>query len=188
MSGFDAAGGALALRLWLARRGTISLLGAALCAAGAVAWLWQRPHARLEHARSAQAGAVDRAAPVPVAPPRLPDSGRNLVDFYAALGQRRYAEQQVKTLFAIAAKTGLTLSSGQYTPGFERSGRFYTYQIVLPVTGSYRDVWRFCLKTLDAIPFASLDEISFRREKIADATLQARLRLTVYLSDAEAQP
>ena len=54
----------------------------------------------------------------------------------------------------------------------------------LPLKGSYAAVWQFALQALRAMPFASLDELSFRREQIADPTLEARVRLTLYLSDA----
>jgi hypothetical protein len=36
---------------------------------------------------------------------------------------------------------------------------------------------------LRAIPFASLDDISFRRDGIQDPAVEARLRLTLYLKD-----
>ena len=58
----------------------------------------------------------------------------------------------------------------------------YTYQVTLPVKGSYGAVWKFGMLALRAIPFASLDEISFRRDAIGDAAVEARLRLTLYLA------
>jgi hypothetical protein len=119
------------------------------------------------------------AMPVNAAPPSM--ARQNLSDFYDALGEQRYAEQQVKTLFALAAKTGLSLDQGEYKLAFERNSQVYSYQIQLPVKGSYQAIWQFCRQTLSAIPFASLDEVSFKRDAIADATLEARLRFTVYL-------
>jgi hypothetical protein len=38
---------------------------------------------------------------------------------------------------------------------------------------------------LRAIPFASLDDISFKRDAIGTANVEARLRLTLYLARAE---
>jgi hypothetical protein len=124
--------------------------------------------------------AVVPTSPVsPAAPP--PD---NLDAFYAALGPRRYAEQQVRTLFTLAAKNGLSLSQGEYKTGYDRNARLSTYQVNLPVKGSYGAIWQFALGALRAIPFASLDDISFRREGIGDPVVEARLRLTLYLKDA----
>jgi hypothetical protein len=59
----------------------------------------------------------------------------------------------------------------------------HTYQLNLPVKGSYAAIWQFALSALRAIPFASLDDISFRRDSIGDATVEARLRFTLYLSE-----
>ncbi len=180
----DLASLALRARIWLARRGGFACAGALLCAAGAGAWLW---HLQGEPARQAQLRELARppagaSAPAVLAPP---SADQNLSDFYAALGERRYAEQQVKTLFGLAAKNGLTLSAGQYKEGYDAEGRLYSYQVVLPVKGPYRAVWQFALQTLGAVPFGALDEISFKRDNIGDNMPEARLRFTFYLTDAE---
>jgi hypothetical protein len=51
------------------------------------------------------------------------------------------------------------------------------------VKGSYAAIWQFAMAALRTIPFASLDEITFRRDAIGDATVDARLKLTLYLRD-----
>ncbi|NVI84682.1 hypothetical protein HWE17_23230, partial [Janthinobacterium sp. BJB401] len=100
------------------------------------------------------------------------------------LGQQRHAEQQVKQLFDLAAKNGLLLAQGEYKSGYDKASRVATYQVSLPLKGSYAAVSQFALQALRAVPFASLDELSFRREQIADTQLEARLRLTFYLADS----
>jgi hypothetical protein len=135
--------------------------------------------ARLAAAPAPKAGLAMQPAPaVPLAPPL-----DNLDAFYAALGPRRYAGQQVKTLFSLAAKNGLALSQGEYKTGYDRNARVTAYQVNLPVKGSYSAIWQFAMGALRAIPFASLDEISFRRDAIGDPAVEARLRLTLYLKD-----
>jgi hypothetical protein len=131
----------------------------------------------------AMAAVVPTSPVVPAAPPPA-QSADALDTFYAALGPRRYAEQQVRTLFTLAAKNGLSLSQGEYKTGYDRNARLSTYQVNLPVKGSYGAIWQFALGALRAIPFASLDDISFRREAIGDPAVEARLRLTLYLKDA----
>jgi len=54
---------------------------------------------------------------------------------------------------------------------------------MLPLNGSYPAVWQFTLQVLAAIPFASLDEISFKREAIVETTADVKLRFTLYLND-----
>jgi type VI protein secretion system component VasK len=155
--------------------------------AGALAWTLHAVWAmeRAQEARAAQAkqkaqvATAPASAPAPV-PPQAPD---NLAAFYGALGVRGSAEQQVKTLFGLAARSGLVLRQGEYKPGYDRNAKVYTYQVNLPVKGSYAAIWQFAMAALRTIPFASLDEITFHRDAIGDATVDARLKLTLYLRD-----
>lgn len=185
--------GHLMLRLRLAVRANPLLAAAALgllaCLA-ALAWALhavvqadeERDALKAAAARTASlASRVPAAAPAPALPAAPPPD--TLDAFYAALGPRRYAEQQVKTLFALAAKNGLSLSQGEYKSAYDRNARLTTYQVNLPVKGSYGAIWQFALDALRAIPFASLDDIGFRRDSIGDPVVEARLRLTLYLKD-----
>ncbi|MFS2217814.1 hypothetical protein ACCD08_25200 [Telluria sp. Tellsp104] len=157
--------------------------------AGALAWTLHAVWAmeRAQEARAAQAKQQAQAAPAPApasAPAPVPvQAPDNLAAFYGALGVRGSAEQQVKTLFGLAAKSGLVLRQGEYKPGYDRNAKVYTYQVNLPVKGSYAAIWQFAMAALRTIPFASLDEITFHRDAIGDATVDARLKLTLYLRD-----
>ena len=172
----------LRAQLLLRRLGAPACLAAALLALGVAAWVWawqQRAVAAQLQARPLPQPAL---AVLAAAPPAT--ASDNLARFYAVLGQQRHAEQQVKQLFDLAAKNGLLLAQGEYKSGYDKASRVATYQVTLPLKGSYAAVWQFALQALRAMPFASLDELSFRREQIADTELEARLRLTFYLSDA----
>jgi hypothetical protein len=170
----------LRARLALLRVGAPACIAIALCVAGLAAWAWLLPQ------RAAQAQLMAQPLPTPsalaVAPP--PSSNQNLAVFYAVLGEQRYTEQQVKVLFDLAAKSGLTLSQGEYKAGYDKASRVSTYQIILPVKGPYQSIWQFAMQGLRDMPFASLDEVGFRRESIADPVVEARLRFTLYLKDA----
>jgi hypothetical protein len=171
----------LRLRLAILAAGPLAMAGALACLLGAAALAWLLPQGRLLAAVHADAM---RAATQPVAvlaAPTTPDA--NLAAFQRALGERRYAEQQLRTLFALAAKSGLTLQQGDYRSAFDPAARVHTYQVTLPVRGSYKSIWRFAMMALAAIPFASLDEVNLRREAVGDASIDARLRFTLYLRD-----
>ncbi|TFW28406.1 hypothetical protein [Massilia horti] len=159
--------------------------GAALLLVLAIALLLWLVQARDLLARQHDLARRMAALPPPVvkaAPPAT--ANQNLAAFYDALGERRYAEQQVRSLFGLASKAGLVLHDGEYKMGYDRNARVYTYQVNLPLKGSYRALWQFAMDALLAIPFASLDEISFRRDAIGEANVEARMRLTLYLTDA----
>jgi hypothetical protein len=180
--GINVAALALRARLALQRIGAPVCIAIALCAAGVAAWAWLLPQ------RAAQAQLMAKPLPAPatlVTPPPPPSANQNLANFYDALGEKRYAEQQVKVLFDLAAKSNLTLSQGEYKATYDKASRVSTYQIILPVKGPYQSIWQFSMQALREMPFASLDEVGFRREAIADATVEARLRFTLYLKDGE---
>ncbi|MGZ3240047.1 MAG: hypothetical protein ACXWIN_04125 [Burkholderiaceae bacterium] len=181
--------GALGLqaRLILTRFGWINNIACALIVLGIAAWLWGIPYLRmqtnapmlaLERAQKSLASTNNHSVEVAHS---LPEE--RLAAFYDVLGDQRYVEQQVKTLFAVAAKSGLILNQGEYKSSFEKGSHSTTYQMILPVKGQYQAIRKFCEQTLLAIPFASLDEISFKRDEITNDTLEAKLHFTLYLAD-----
>ena len=172
----------LRARLALGRAGAPACVALLLCVTGVVAWAWLLPH------RAEQQRVMAKPLPVPgalVSAPPPPSANQNLAGFYEVLGERRYAEQQVKVLFDLAAKSNLTLTQGEYKTAYDKASGVSSYQILLPVKGPYAAIWQFAMQALREMPFAALDEISFRRDTIADPTVEARLRLTLYLKDAE---
>lgn len=188
----------LRLRLGARRIGPVTHAGVLLCAVGvgALAWLVparQQLEEERERARRAAAlpppvvaaGAARNAASIA---DTQAGAGENLARFQAALGAQRDVEPGVKTLFRLAAKTGLVLRQGEYKRGVERNARLHTYQVDLPVKGSYAQIWQFTFLALRAIPFASLDDVSFKRDAIGETAVEGRLRLTFYLHEAPGAP
>ncbi|WP_093560017.1 hypothetical protein [Pseudoduganella namucuonensis] len=178
----------LRARLAAVRVGPAACLAAVLCLVGAAGLAWLAPQrAKLQAERQRLEQQRQRpAAPGTLVSAPPPSANENMAGFYAALGERRHAEQHVKVLFGLAAKAGLSLRQGEYKFGYDKASRVSTYQIVLPVKGGYNAIWQFSLEALRALPFASLDDIAFRRENINDAQVEARVRLTLYLQDAAA--
>lgn len=171
----------LALRLFVMRAGGAACLAVALLVAGLATWAWllpQRAALQEELARPLPTAAALVEAPLP------PTANENLSLFYATVGEKRHAEQQVKTLFDLAGKSNLALNQGEYKFAFDKASGVTTYQVTLPVKGTYRNIWQFALEALAAVPFASLDEVSFRRDTIADPVVEARLRITLFLKEA----
>lgn len=168
--------------LGLSRCGPVGIGAGAVVMASlaAIAWL-----AGAGNLLERQQALVVRMAALPRSEPKTapPSASDNLSLFYRSLGERGHAERQLRTLFAIADKAGLVLAKGEYREAFDSNARVYTYQLTLPVKGSYRAIRDFAMQSLRAIPFASLDEISFRREAIGDPNVEARLRFTLYLRD-----
>ncbi len=174
----------LQLRCVMARINPVPWVAISLCATGlACAGLWI-PHLRQELAERRdeleKMEQLNRAAPH-VQVPVLSQNELRAQKFYDNLGRRDYAEQQLKAMFAIAAKKNLMLNEGEYKSGEDRNSGIVAYQIQLPVSGPYPAIREFCEEVLVTIPFASLDQISFKREMISKNNLEATLRFTLYL-------
>jgi hypothetical protein len=129
----------------------------------------------------AQARAALLQTPTATAP-EVPVSERNLRHFTDTLGDPRHMEQQLKTLFAIAESLELPISQADYKFQCEQGSRACTYRVQIPVKGGYAITRRFAESALQAIPFAALDEISFKRESISDDAVEARLRFSMYVT------
>lgn len=178
----------LRLRLGLGRLNPL-LAGSIVLAIGAVAAITWLSVSRLDLKAQLEAARRQAAIPAPPPPPAPPPSAdQNLAHFYGALGQRQGVERQLKTVFALAQKNGLVLRQGEYRSNYDRTAKLHTYQLNLPVTGRYGAIWQFAFDALRAVPHASLDDIAFRRDAIGSETVDARLRMTLYLSAGPGVP
>ena len=183
---------ALRIRLRLQRFGLGNLACLLLLVLAVLAWFAWLPHLRQQ--RDATQQDLNQAElalkkPLPVVTPVVETRQTNLDNFYKTLGEKQTVERHIKTLFAIAAKQGLALAQGEYKAAPERNGKYMKYQIILPVKGSYSVIRQFGEKALLAIPFASLDEMNFKRDNISNRVLEAKMRFTLYLrDDTELQP
>jgi hypothetical protein len=106
----------------------------------------------------------------------------NLQAFRAALGDIREAELAVRTMFAEADKQLLELDQADYKLSYDKAGGFYAYSVQMPVRGSYLALRIFCEQVLLALPYASLDDIGFKRRATGETDLDVKLHFTLYLA------
>jgi hypothetical protein len=171
---------ALRLRLRAARAGAPACAALALTAAGLLAWTWVASQQRALALAEARQAVLPRQAAAPARPaPPAP----SLDGFYAGLGERRRVEQQVATLFGLAERHGVEWSRADYKEAYDAAAGVYLYRVDLPLNGTDAAIWRFCQAAMVSMPYASLDEISFRRESIGDEAVEARVQMTLYLAD-----
>ncbi len=111
----------------------------------------------------------------------------NLTHFQQTLGEPRYTESYLRSIFAAAQKQGLSLLQAEYVMGQESAAIFAAYQVRLPIRGNYAAVRSFVSQVLLALPFAALDSIRFERESVSSPTMTATIRLTMYLQPVALQ-
>jgi hypothetical protein len=115
------------------------------------------------------------------APVAMAEAPSNLGAFRRALGDIKQAEQAVRTMFAEADRQLLALDQADYKLAYDKAGHFYAYSVQMPVRGSYLAIRIFCEQVLLDLPFASLDDISFKRRGVGETTLDVKLHFTLYL-------
>jgi len=118
-----------------------------------------------------------------------PDGDRNrpqgqeekLDNFYGFFPPASTLPDWLEQIFTAADRSGVRIESGEYKLVQERGWKLDRYQITYPVKGGYTQIRAFIADFLTAVPAASLDEVSFRREAISSPVLDARLRMTIHV-------
>lgn len=114
--------------------------------------------------------------------PPLDDNLVRLNAFHEMLGEKKHVEQQVKTILSLANESGINLKAGEYQLSENSAGKYFSYRVQLPVKASYSQIRKFTEQVLLAIPYASLDEMSFKREAVSGVAVDSKLVFTIYLS------
>lgn len=105
-----------------------------------------------------------------------------LNQFYALFPGQSTAAATLDKVYAAAAANSIALPRGEYALTQEPKTQLAQYRMVLPVRGSYEQIRGFLAAALQAVPTLSLDDIEFRREKIGEAQLEAKIHMTLYLA------
>jgi hypothetical protein len=101
--------------------------------------------------------------------------------FYAALPAQEQVTQHIDRVYAAATGEGLTLLHGEYTGADAPTAGLVRYRIVLPVKGTYGQVRRFITAATTAIPGLVLDDLNLQRQTVAEAQVEARVHLSLFL-------
>lgn len=112
-----------------------------------------------------------------------PSQGQPDLGFYAQLGQLSHVEDEIKTLHAIARESGILIQQVNYK--LNTDADIATYTIELPIRGTYLNIRQFCEAFLLAVPFASLDELSLRRDNSQSTQIDSKLKFTLYLNKSQ---
>lgn len=103
------------------------------------------------------------------------------VDPLAALPLNGEAAQQIGELERLARAHGIALPRGQYSASPQAGTTLTRWQLVLPVEATYPALHAWLAAALERLPNLTLDEMKLKRERIESRTLQAELRLSLYV-------
>ncbi len=172
---------------WMKHLGMAGMAGLALAAMAIAVYAGMiLPDAsRLEQLTQDVAAAQQRQKIAKIKPAQDTDStaGR-LHTFYEFFPARQNAPEILGVMYKAARAESISLAEGEYQYTAGKAGRMGMYHVSLPVKGSYVQLRKFIVKVLNSVPSAALEQISFKRETIGSAELEANIRFTVFLRDA----
>jgi hypothetical protein len=128
-----------------------------------------------QHTQSSTKAIREAAATTPQA---------QLAAFYKSFPGVDGTPDLLQTLYKAAAASKVELDQGAYRLVTEHGNRLHSYQVTLPVKGTYPQIKSFLARAIKDIPTLSLDSISFQRQGIADPTISSEVKLTLYLGGA----
>lgn len=118
-----------------------------------------------------------RRASVPVR--QQPD--RQLEAFYESFPKVVSAPDALARLHEAAVMQGVTLEQGEYHLVRSGTDKLARYEMTLPIKADYMHLRKFLAQTLVDMPYVALDGVEFQRQKISDTTLEARVKMTLFL-------
>lgn len=101
--------------------------------------------------------------------------------FHQAFPPSAALPDRLDRVFAVAREHGIGLDQGDYKLTRTPAGGLERVQVTLPVRSTYPQVRKFIAALRAEIPGLALDHIQFQRQKVADATVEATIRLALYM-------
>lgn len=176
---------------WSARRilrqlGLLGCLGTALLAVSLLTWLTVlRPQhlelAALAGERTLLEAQASSGSLAPAAVSEDPETQLGI--FYRFLVPDDAIALVLQKIQGAAAQNGVVLAAGEFKLIVEPGGRVGQYQMVFPLKAEYHQVRGFLRQVLKENPQIALEEIGMRRDDPANAILDARVRLALYLAE-----
>ena len=145
---------------------------------GSIVPLAQRQAALLDdalHHRSSKGAVASTRAPPHVL-------ATDMAAFFQALPRKTQAAKMARRLNEIAEDTGIWIDQIDYRPVPDNDGNLVLYQITLPTKGAYPDLRQFLARAIRDIPGLAVEGVTFQRQRVAEAELDAQFKLTLYMS------
>ena len=105
--------------------------------------------------------------------------------FYKTFPHAEDVPALLKRLYAAASAQELELETGEYSRLQSGSERLVRYRVSLPIKGSFTQVFQFMDKVLRDNSTIALENVTFKRDKVDDAVVEAKL---VFLLLVDTQP
>jgi type II secretory pathway component PulM len=163
------------------RLGATGLIGLACVALALLLYAaGTRPHEARITAQQTQLDALQRRTQAP----ERPQPQAVAADPLDTLPPAGEVARQIGVLERLARAHGIELPRGQYGASAQAHGSVQHWTLTLPVETSYPALHAWLADALAHMPNLALDEVKLKRERIEARTVQAELRLSLYLEAA----
>lgn len=108
-----------------------------------------------------------------------------LKNFYKTLPPESDAPRLVGVVLRALSNHGITPDRVEYQLSPSNKLPYKLYVLTLPVHAEYVAVRKFVNQILNTLPNAAISEMSFRRDETGDGLVEARLRITLYMSASQ---
>lgn len=171
------------VKRWLRLRSREGAAGLVLLTAGLIFYvaIYRPAQAQLQQSLQEQSLATEDRRPARSTPDIEAQATQQLATFYKFFPAQETAPGWLGKIYKAAEKENIALLEGEYREQRQQTGKLMRYQVTLPVKGPYVQVRRFVSDVLAEIPIASLDHISFERQRIEDPLIDAKITFTLYL-------
>lgn len=174
----------LARRRWLHLLGWPGVVGAgllAICPAFYISAI-HPARIRMEEARNSALSVQERVrlAAQGMAQPDLPPV-EQLARFYEIFPKEKNLVPWLKKVFDLANEQGIRLDEGEYKLVRDKVGKLARFQMTLPVRSGYPQIRKYLNSLRATIPIVALEHLQFERQKVSDPTVEAKLRMALYV-------
>jgi hypothetical protein len=172
-------------RLWAVFAGLLLAVGGV---AGGARWSLAQDAEQLRHERETlaerQRAAAQRetsAAQAAVGSSLRADSdAEKRAQLLAVLPPREQVAEQVRRLYQLAAQQQVLIAQADFQSSADASG-VERLQVSIPAKAPYPQLRRFVESSLRALPNASLDRLSFKRNQVGETEIEVRVYLSLWL-------
>jgi Tfp pilus assembly protein PilO len=172
------------MRYRLTQLGTVGMVGVALIAAALLLWWYvvkPEQFERIQLNQQAHQPRFEVKTQSELAALASLKTEDQLRLFYADFPTDEQLPELLSGIFSAATKQGLLLESGEYVAHTVSVGSIAEYRITLPINGRFTEVLAFIDDVLANGLTIALEGASFKRAKVDDPQVEAKLVLVVFL-------
>lgn len=166
------------IRYYLESLGWVGMAGLGLIGLAIAGWFVQVQPQQQALADLQDHIAVNRTkinAIVGIPKPLVMTESQKIEAFFHSFPSDAEAPNLLRRMFKAAGRSGISLETGEYAVVDVQNSHLKQYRVTLPVKGELVQILAFISGVIKAAPTSALEDVTFRREKIEDGQVDAKL-------------